>query len=104
MSDNAVAAEAETTRPRTCRETGRAQKSNKTDACSLFHGYLTGALSFYLPAHRTATGLQANNIIGLLLLAAGVVFQKHVFMLLKLLPGVDRQGLVLGFQDVRSGS
>lgn len=48
-------------------------------------GVLTGALSFYLSGiPDPVSGLQENAIIGLLLLAAGVVFQKHVFMLLRL--------------------
>jgi hypothetical protein len=87
MSDNAVAAEAETTRPRTRAEKQVEHRSRiKRTLVACFMGILTGALSFYLSGTPDpATGLQANNIIGLLLLAAGVVFQKHVFMLL----GVD---------------
>jgi len=49
-------------------------------------GILVGGLSFYLSGTPDpVSGLQANAIIGLLFLAAGVVFQKYVFMLL----GID---------------
>ncbi|NLM28972.1 MAG: hypothetical protein GX216_00870 [Methanomicrobiales archaeon] len=87
MSDNAVAAEAETTRPgtRAGKQAEHRERVKRTlTAC--FMGILTGILSFYLSGTPDpATGLQSNGIIGLLLLAAGVVFQKHVFMIL----GID---------------
>jgi hypothetical protein len=50
-----------------------------------FLGIATGLLSFYIcGTPDPATGLQQNQIIGILLLMAGVVFQKHIFMLMKI--------------------
>lgn len=50
-----------------------------------FLGVATGLLSFYLSGTPDpATGLQHNQIIGILLFMAGVVFQKHIFMLMKI--------------------
>ncbi len=49
-----------------------------------FMGIIAGGLSFYLSgAVDMATGLQPTAIIGAILLLAGIVFQKHVFMLIK---------------------
>jgi hypothetical protein len=85
MSDNAVAEEVQKTRPRTRAEKQVEHRSRlKRTLVACFMGILTGALSFYLSGTPDpATGLQQNAIIGLLLLAAGVVFQKHIFMLLR---------------------
>ncbi|WP_342676699.1 hypothetical protein [Methanofollis sp. UBA420] len=50
-----------------------------------FLGIATGLLSFYIcGTPDPATGLQQNQIIGILLLMAGVVVQKHIFMLMKI--------------------
>lgn len=86
MSNNAVAAEVEKTRPRTRAEKQAEHRNRiKRTLVACFMGILTGGLSFYLSGTPDpVTGLQANSIIGLLLLAAGVVFQKHVFMLLRI--------------------
>ena len=87
MSDNAVAAEVEKTRPRTRAEKQVEHRNRiKRTLVACFMGILTGVLSFYLSGTPDpVSGLQQNAIIGILLLAAGVVFQKHIFMLL----GVD---------------
>jgi hypothetical protein len=50
-----------------------------------FLGIVTGLLSYYIcGTPDPATGLQQNQIVGVLLLMAGVVFQKHIFMLMKI--------------------
>ncbi len=52
-------------------------------ACAM--GILVGGLSFYLSGDvNPVTGLQPNAPIGIILLLAGIVFQKQVFMLLKI--------------------
>jgi hypothetical protein len=91
MSNNAVATKAESAQSQK-----RAEKqAEHTDrilrtlvAC--FMGILVGILSFYLSGTPDpVSGLQPNGIIGLLLLMAGIVFQKHVFMLI----GIDYMDL-----------
>jgi hypothetical protein len=86
MSENAVAAEVDKTRPRTRAEKQVEHRDRiKRTLTACFMGILAGGLSFYLSgAPDPVSGLQANAIIGLLLLAAGVVFQKYVFVLLRI--------------------
>jgi len=86
MSDNAVAAEVEKTRPRTRAEKQVEHRNRiKRTLVACFMGILAGGLSFYLSGTPDpVSGLQQNAIIGILLLMAGVVFQKHIFMLLRL--------------------
>ncbi|NLA39457.1 MAG: hypothetical protein GX882_08840 [Methanomicrobiales archaeon] len=86
MSDSVAAAEAETARPRT-RANKQAEHRDriKRTLTACFMGILTGGLAFYLSGTPDpVSGLQANAFVGLLLLAAGIAFQKHVFMLLKI--------------------
>jgi multisubunit Na+/H+ antiporter MnhB subunit len=86
MSENAVATDSEKTRKKTRAEKRVEHKQRITRTLvACFMGILTGGLSFYLSgAPDPATGLQQNAIIGIILLLAGVVFQKHAFMLLKI--------------------
>jgi len=86
MSENAVAAEVDKTRPRTRAEKQVEHRNRiKRTLVACFMGILTGGLSFYLSGTADpVTGLQPNAIIGLLLLMAGVVFQKHIFMLIRI--------------------
>lgn len=86
MSENAVAAEVDKTRPRTRAEKQVEHRDRiKRTLTACFMGILAGGLSFYLSgAPDPVSGLQANAIIGLLLLAAGVVFQKYVFVFLRI--------------------
>lgn len=86
MSENVVAAEVENTRPRTRAEKQIEHRNRiKRTLVACFMGILTGALSFYLSGTPDpVNGLQPNAIIGILLLAAGVVFQKHIFMLIRI--------------------
>ncbi|TAJ43827.1 EMC6-like membrane protein [Methanofollis fontis] len=50
-----------------------------------FMGIAAGLLSYYLSGSvDPATGMQPNQIIGVLFLMAGVVFQKHIFMLIRI--------------------
>jgi len=46
-----------------------------------FIGILTGAVSYYAGGIPTADGMQADGILGLMLMLAGIVLQKHIFML-----------------------
>jgi len=87
MSEKPGADEAEKTRPQTRIEKQVEHRSRiKRTLVACFMGILVGGLSFYLSGTPDpATGLQENAIIGILLLAAGVVFQKYVFMFI----GVD---------------
>ncbi len=86
MSENAVAAESEKTRPRTRAEKRAEHRDRITRTLvACFMGILAGGLSFYLSGTPNPTsGLQENAIIGILLLMAGVVFQKHLFMLIRI--------------------
>ena len=86
MSDNATAQPVEKTRSRTRAEKQiEHRKRIKRTLVACFMGILTGGLSFYLSgAPNQITGLQPTAIIGLILLAAGIVFQRHVFMLIKI--------------------
>ncbi|KAF5036878.1 hypothetical protein DSECCO2_570540 [anaerobic digester metagenome] len=86
MSDNVVAAEVDKTRPRTRAEKQVEHRNRiKRTITACFMGILAGGLSFYLSGTPDpVSGLQANGIIGLFLLAAGIVFQKYIFVLLRI--------------------
>ncbi|HSQ94318.1 MAG TPA: hypothetical protein VLL74_08505 [Methanoregula sp.] len=43
-------------------------------------GIGTGALSFYLGGAPDAAGLQNDGFLGLMLMLAGIVIQKHIFI------------------------
>ncbi len=45
-------------------------------------GVGTGALSFYLGGTPDAAGLQVDGFLGFMLMLAGIVIQKHLFILL----------------------
>ncbi|KQC03096.1 MAG: hypothetical protein APR53_06120 [Methanoculleus sp. SDB] len=50
-----------------------------------FMGIAAGILSFTVAGEvNPETGLQANAIVGWLLLLAGIVFQKHVFIITRI--------------------
>jgi len=50
-----------------------------------FMGILAGALAFYLSGEvDPVTGQQANTLLGILLLAAAIVFQKYIFAAIKI--------------------
>jgi hypothetical protein len=44
-------------------------------------GILTGILSYYAGGIPGTTGLQNDGLLGFMLMLAGVVLQKHIFML-----------------------
>jgi hypothetical protein len=46
-----------------------------------FMGILTGALSYYAGGIPAADGIQPDGILGFMLMLAGIVLQKHIFML-----------------------
>lgn len=52
-------------------------------------GIGTGAFSFYLGGIPDATGLQKSGFLGLMLMLAGIVIQKHIFILM----GMDTEKL-----------
>lgn len=57
----------------------------KRTLVACFMGFLTGILSFYMSGTPDpVTGLQENAWFGFLLLIAGVVFQKHIFILIRM--------------------
>ena len=87
MSEKPREEDTDKTRPRTRAEKQVEHRNRiKRTLVACFVGILVGGLSFYLSGTPDlATGLQENAIIGILLLAAGVVFQKYVFMFI----GVD---------------
>jgi len=87
MSEKPREEDTDKTRPRTRAEKQVEHRNRiKRTLVACFMGILVGGLSFYLSGTPDlATGLQENAIIGILLLAAGVVFQKYVFMFI----GVD---------------
>lgn len=53
-------------------------------AIACFFGMITGAVSFILIGDTTTPLGESRSILGLLLLLAGIVFQKHMFILLKI--------------------
>jgi hypothetical protein len=46
-----------------------------------FMGILTGAIAYYAGGTPAANGIQADGLLGLMLMLAGIVLQKHIFML-----------------------
>lgn len=86
-----VATETESTRSRTRADKQVEHRGRiKRTFVACLMGILTGGLSFYLAGTPDpVTGLQSNAIVGLLLLIAGVAFQKHIFML----TGIDYMNL-----------
>ena len=45
-------------------------------------GIGTGALSFYLGGTPDAAGLQNDGFLGIMLMLAGIVIQKHIFIIM----------------------
>ena len=56
-------------------------RTKRTLIASLI-GIGTGALSFYLGGIPDAAGLQKDGFLGFMLMLAGIVVQKHIFILL----------------------
>jgi hypothetical protein len=54
----------------------------KRTLIACFIGIFTGLLSFYLGSAPDATGLQNDGFLGLMLMLAGVVFQKYIFLII----------------------
>ncbi|MDD1683004.1 MAG: hypothetical protein LUO98_04115 [Methanoregula sp.] len=52
-------------------------------------GIGTGALSFFMGGIPDAAGLQKDGFLGLMLMLAGIVIQKHIFILM----GMDTEKL-----------
>jgi hypothetical protein len=53
----------------------------KRTLVACFMGILTGAISFHAGGIPSATGMQADGLLGFMLMLAGIVIQKHIFML-----------------------
>jgi heme/copper-type cytochrome/quinol oxidase subunit 4 len=51
-------------------------------ACLL--GIFTGILSFFSGGVPTAQGLQNNGLLGFMMMLAGIVIQRHIFLLLRM--------------------
>ena len=45
-------------------------------------GIGTGAISYYMGSIPDAAGLQNSGLLGFMLMAAGIVIQKHIFILM----------------------
>ena len=56
------------------------EKIKRTLAAS-FIGIITGAVAYYAGGVPAANGMQADGLLGFMLMLAGVVLQKHIFML-----------------------
>ena len=56
-------------------------------------GIGTGAISYYLGGIPDAAGLQKDGLLGFMLMLAGIVIQKHIFILM----GMDTDRL--GWKD-----
>lgn len=65
------------------REDKQAEHINriKRTLVASFMGILTGAISYYAGGFPTADGMQADGLLGLMLMLAGIILQKHIFML-----------------------
>lgn len=46
-----------------------------------FIGIFTGALSYYIGGVPNAAGIQNDGLLGFMLMLAGIVIQKHIFIL-----------------------
>nr|WP_321352239.1 hypothetical protein [uncultured Methanoregula sp.] len=46
-----------------------------------FLGIITGALSYYIGGVPNTAGIQNDGLLGLMLMLAGIVIQKHIFIL-----------------------
>jgi hypothetical protein len=53
----------------------------KRTLVACFMGILTGLLAYYAGGIPSATGTQADGLLGLMLMLAGIVIQKHIFIL-----------------------
>ena len=53
----------------------------KRTLVACFMCILTGIISYYAGGTPNAAGIQADGLLGLMLMLAGIVLQKHIFML-----------------------
>jgi EMC6-arch len=53
----------------------------KRTLTACFMGILTGAISYYAGGTPSATGIQVDGLLGVMLMLAGIVLQKHIFIL-----------------------
>jgi hypothetical protein len=53
----------------------------KRTLVACFMGILTGAVSYFVGGTPSAGGLQNDGLLGFMLMLAGIVLQKHIFML-----------------------
>ncbi len=66
------------------REDKQAEHINriKRTLVASFMGIITGAISYYTAGVPDASGIQAGgSLLGFMLMLAGIVLQKHIFML-----------------------
>ena len=53
----------------------------KRTAVACFMGIITGAIAYFAAGTPDAQGIQAGGLLGFMLMLAGIVVQKHIFML-----------------------
>ena len=53
----------------------------KRTLVACFMGILTGILAYYAGGTPSATGMQQDGLLGFMLMLAGIVLQKHIFIL-----------------------
>ena len=56
----------------------------KKTAIACFLGMITGVISFVIVPYTSLTGFNNYTMLALFLMLAGVVVQRHIFMLMKL--------------------
>jgi len=61
----------------------------KRTLVACFIGILTGIASYYAGGAPNAAGMQVDGLLGFMLMLAGIVLQKHIFML----SGMDTSNL-----------
>jgi hypothetical protein len=53
----------------------------KRTLVACFMGILTGIIAYYAGGAPNAAGMQADGLLGFMLMLAGIVVQKHIFIL-----------------------
>jgi hypothetical protein len=83
MSDDVIEEKPVLTKKQKTKEDKQAEHIDriKRTLVACFMGILTGAVSYYAGGIPTATGTQADGLLGFMLMLAGIVLQKHIFML-----------------------
>lgn len=86
MTDETAIEVPETPRKKLTAEEKQVQHINriKKTAIACFIGIITGCISFIIVPSTSLTGFNNYTMLALFLMLAGVVVQRHIFMLMKL--------------------